>query len=233
LLDDAMAHGVNPALHKLPFDPIKDFAPIGMIVINPNFLLVHPSFPVKTVSDVIRLAKARPGEIIFASAGVGTSAHLAGELFKYMAKIDIVHVPYKGGGPALVDLIGGQVQLYFANIASGLPHVKSGKLKGIAVTSTRRSRSAPEFPTMAESGLAGFELHEWNALFAPAGTPPEIIARLNTELGKILRTPEMQERFFQMGAEAAPGTPGQLGDFVRSEIARWGKVVRDVGIKVD
>jgi tripartite-type tricarboxylate transporter receptor subunit TctC len=158
---------------------------------------------------------------------------MAVELFKYTAKIDLLHVPYKGGGPALADLIGGHVQLLIPNIASGLPHVRSGKLRGIAVTSTKRSRSAPEFPTIAESGLPGYELHEWNALFAPAGTPPEIIARLNVELGKILRAPEMRERLFQMGAEAAPGTPVELDEYVRRELAKWDKVVKDVGIKVD
>jgi tripartite-type tricarboxylate transporter receptor subunit TctC len=234
LLLDALTHAVNPALHKLPFDTEKDFTPVGMIVVNPLLLVVHPSLPVKTVSDVISLAKSRPREMTFASGGgTGSSGHLAGELFKYLSKIDIVHVPYKGGSPALVDLIGGQVQLYFGNISSGLPHVRAGKLKGIAVSSAKRSRSAPEFPTVAESGLPSFEVYEWNALFAPAGTPPQIIARLSTELQKILHASEMQERFFQMGVEGAPGTPQQLGDFVRSEIAKWGKVVRDVGIQPD
>ena len=234
LLLNALTHAVNPALHKLPFDTNKDFTPVGMVVVNPLLLVVHPSLPVKTVSDVISLAKGRPREITFASGGgTGTSGHLAGELFKYLANIDIVHVPYKGGGPALVDLISGQVHLYFGNISSGLPHVRSGKLKAIAVSSAKRSRSAPEFPTVAESGLPSFEVYDWNALFAPAGTPSRIVAQLNTELQKILHAPEMQERFFQMGVETAPGTSQQLSDFVRSEIAKWGKVVGDVGIKAD
>jgi len=232
-LDDSSSRAVNPALRKLPFDTLKDFASVGMIVINPNFLVVHPSLPVRTVRDLIRLARERPGEIKYASSGVGSAPHMGAALFQYMAKIDLLHVPYKGGGPALADLIGGHVQLLFPNIASGLPHVKSGKLRGIAVTSSKRSRSAPQFPTVAESGLPGYELHEWNALFAPAGTPQEIIGRLNSELGKILRAPEMQERLFQMGAEAAPGTPEQLDEYVRRELAKWDKVVKDVGIKVD
>src|SRR5262245_35042595 len=209
LLDDSSSRAVNPALRKLPFDTIRDFASIGMIVVNPNILVVHPSLPVRTVRDLIRLAKERPGEIRYASSGVGSAPHMGAELFKYMAKIDLLHVPYKGGGPALADLIGGHVQLLFPNIASGLPHVKSGKLRGVAVTSTRRSRSAPEFPTIAESGLPGFELHEWNALFAPAGTPQEILTRLNLELNKVLRAADIHERLFQMGAEPAPGTPGE------------------------
>jgi tripartite-type tricarboxylate transporter receptor subunit TctC len=224
---------VNPALRPLPFDTMKDFAPISMIVINPSILVVHPSLPVNTVADLIRLAKQRPRQIMYASSGVGSALHMGAELFKYLAKVDMLHVPYKGGGPALADLIGGHVQLVFPNIASGLPHVKSGKLKGIAVGSTKRSRAAPQVPTVAESGLPGFELYEWNALFAPAGTPPEIIARLNAELAKVLRVPDIQERLFQMGAEPAPGTPEELDDYVRREIVKWEKVVREMGIKVE
>lgn len=233
LLDDSSSRAVNPALHKLPFDTVKDFTPVGMIVVNPNILVVHPSLPVKTVRELIALAKAHPGRITYASSGIGSAPHMGVELFKYLAKVDMVHVPYKGGGPALADLIGGHVQLLIPNIASGLPHVKSGKLRGIAVTSTKRSRSMPELPTVAESGLPGYELHEWNALFAPAGTAPEIIAKLNTELAKVLALPEVQERFFQMGAEAAPGTPEQLGAYVNSELAKWAKVVKDMKIKVE
>ena len=233
LLDDSSSRAVNPALYRLPFDTLKDFAPIGMIVINPSILVVHPSLPVKTVGDLINLARARPGQIAFASSGVGSAPHMGAELFKYMAKVNMVHVPYKGGGPALADLIGGHVQLLFPNIASGLPHVRSGKLRGVAVTSLKRSRAAPQIPTVSESGLPGFELGEWNALFAPAGTPPEIITRLNTELNKVLRSPDIQERLFQMGAEPAPGSPKELDDYVRKEIAKWAKVVKDVGIKVE
>ena len=158
---------------------------------------------------------------------------MGGALFEYMAKVKFVHVPYKGGGPALADLIGGHVQLLFPNIASGLPHVRSGKLRGVAVCSLKRSRAAPEFPTVSESGLPGFELNEWNALFAPAGTPPEIIARLNTELNKALRAPDIQERLFKMGAQPEPSTPRELDDYVRKELAKWAKVVKDVGIKVE
>lgn len=233
LLLHAMAHAVNPALHKMPFDTLKDFAPVGMVVINPLILVANPALPATTVQDVIAIAKQTPGHVSFASMGVGSGPHLAGELLKYTAKVDIVDVPYKGGGPALADVMGGQVQMCFVNIASGLPHVKSGKLKAIAVSSTTRSRSAPEVPTVAESGVPGFDLYEWNAVFAPAGTPPDIIARLNAEIGKILRSPEMQERFFQVGAEAAPGTPEQLDVFVRNETEKWSKFVKEVGIKAE
>jgi tripartite-type tricarboxylate transporter receptor subunit TctC len=233
LLLDASARAVNPALHALPFDTLRDFTPIGMVVINPNFLVEHPSVPAKTVSELIQLAKAHPHTITFASAGIGSAPHMAGELFKYMAKIVLVHVPYKGGAPLFADLIGGHVQLFFANIASGLPNVRAGKLRGIAVTSSKRSRSAPEFPTMAEAGVPGYEVHEWNALFAPAGVPAEIVTRLNAEVAKVLRAPDIQERFFTMGAEPAPGTPAELDAFVRREIARWTKIVKDTGIKAE
>jgi tripartite-type tricarboxylate transporter receptor subunit TctC len=233
LLHDATAHSVNPALRKLPYDTLKDFAPITLIVVNPNLLVVHPSLPVKTIQDLIKLAKARPAQITYASSGIGSAQHMAGELFKSMAKVDMVHVPYKGGGAVYSDLMGGHVQAFFSNIASGLVHVKSGKLKGIAVTSIRRSPSAPEFPTIAESGLPGYAVYEWNGLFAPAGTPKDIIARLNAEVMKIIHSPEVKERFFALGAEASPGTPEQLGDYVRGEIAKWRNVVREMGIKAD
>ncbi|MBI3936456.1 MAG: tripartite tricarboxylate transporter substrate binding protein [Betaproteobacteria bacterium] len=233
LLDAASSQAVNAVLHKLSFDTLRDFAPITMLMLTPNFLVAHPSLPIKTVPDLIRLAKAHPGQITFASAGVGSAPHMAGELFKSLAKVDLVHVPYKGGGPVFVDLIGGYVQLSFLNIASSLVHVRAGKVRGIAVTSSRRSRSAPEFPTIAESGVPGYEIYEWNALFAPAGTPPGIIARLNAEIIKIMAAPDVQERLFQLGAEAATSTPEQLGDRIRREIAKWGKVVKDMGIKAN
>lgn len=233
LLDDASAHVVNPALRKMPFDTLRDFAPVGMIMRSPNLLVAHLSLPVKTVRDLIALAQARPGEITFASAGIGSAPHMAGELFKYLAKVDLVHVPYKGGGPVFADLLGGHVQLFFGNIAGDLPYVKAGKLRGIAVTSAERSRSAPQIPTMAESGVPGYQIYEWNALFAPAGTPAAIVAMLNAEIGKIIALPDVQQRFFQFGAESAPGTPEQLGSYVRGEIAKWDKVVRDMGVKVE
>jgi tripartite-type tricarboxylate transporter receptor subunit TctC len=233
LLHDATAHSVNPALRKLPYDTLKDFTPITLLVVNPNFLVVHPSFAIRTVSDLIELAKARPAQITYASSGIGSAQHMAGALFEYMTKTRLVHVPYKGGGAVYSDLIGGQVQMFFANIASGLVHVKSGKLRGIAVTSAKRSASAPEYPTFAESGMPGYEVYEWNGLFGPAGMPKEIVARLNTEIVKILNMPEVKERFFQLGAEAAPSSPEQLGNYVRNEVGKWESVVRALNIKAD
>lgn len=233
LLHDATSHSVNPALRKLPYDTLRDFTPITLVVVNPNLLVVHPSLPIKTVPDLIKLAKAHPAQITYASSGIGSAQHMAGALFEYMTKTTLVHVPYKGGGAVYSDLIGGHVQMFFANIASGLVHVKSGKLRGIAVTSAKRSASAPEFPTFSESGLPGYEVYEWNGLFGPAGMPKDIVARLNTEIVKIIKLPDVKERFFQMGAEAAAGTPEQLGDYVHGEVAKWQTVIKQMNIKAD
>jgi tripartite-type tricarboxylate transporter receptor subunit TctC len=231
LLHDATAHSVNPSLRKLPYDTLKDFTPITLLVVNPNLLLVHPSLPIKTIRDLIALAKARPGQITFGSAGIGSAQHMAGELFKYMAKVDMVHVPYKGGGAVYADLIGGHIQAYFGNIASSLPHAKGGKLKAIAVTSAKRSAAAPEYPTFAESGVPGYEVYEWNGLFGPAGMPREIVARINAEMGKILVAADVKERLFALGAEASPSTPEAHGEYVRNEVAKWQKVIGAMGIK--
>ena len=231
LLDAAAAHSINPALNKLPFDTVKDFAPITMLMVTPNLLVAHPSLPAKSIKDLIALAKAHPGQLTFASAGVGSSPHMAGELFNYLAKVNMVHVPYKGGGPAVTDLMGGHVQLFFSSIATTMPYLKGGKVKGIAVTSAKRSRSAPEFPTIAESGIPGYELYEWNALFAPAGTPAEIIARLNADFGKVLAAADVQEKLFEFGAEPTSSTAEQLQSHVVREMAKWDKVVKAMGIK--
>ena len=231
LLHDAFSHGGNPALRKLPYDTLKDFAPVTLVVVNPLLLLVHPAMPIRTLQDLIRLAKARPGEITYASSGIGTAQHLAGELLRYIAKVNIVHVPYKGGAPAIADLMGGHVLMQLANTATGLVYAKTGKLKGIAVTSAKRSLSAPEYPTFVESGVSGIEVYEWNGLFAPAGTPREIIATLNTEVIKILNLPEVNERLLQLGGEVRTSTPDELGEYVRREVAKWTKLVKDVGIK--
>jgi tripartite-type tricarboxylate transporter receptor subunit TctC len=193
--------------------------------------VVHPSVPITTTRDLIDVAKAQPGRITFASSGYGSAPHMAGELFQYMTKISMLHVPYKGGGPVYADLLGGQVQLFFGSIASALPHVQGGKLKGIAVTSAKRSRSAPQTPTIAESGVPGFEIYEWNALYTPAGTAPAIVARLNASINKLLDTPEVQQRFFQLGAEVNLMTPAELANYVRSEMAKWAKTVKEMGIK--
>jgi tripartite-type tricarboxylate transporter receptor subunit TctC len=233
LLHDASAFAVNPVLRKLPFDPIRDFAPVAMLMRTPNMLVVHPSVPIATPRDLIELARAQPGRMTYASSGFGSAPHMAGELFQYVTKVKLSHVPYKGGGLAYVDLLGGHVQLFFGSIASALPHVQGAKLKGIALTAAKRSPSAPQIPTLAESGVAGVEVYEWNGLYAPANTTPAIITRLNTEVNKLLNTTDVQQRFFQMGAEATPLTPGELSHYVRGEIARWAKTVKEMGIKAE
>lgn len=231
LLHDASAFVVNPVLRKLPFDPLKDFAPVAMLMRTPNLLVVHPSVPIVMTRDLIELARAQPGRITFASSGFGSAPHMAGELFQYVTKVRLSHVPYKGGGLAYVDLLGGHVQLFFGSIASALPHVQGGKLKGIALTAAKRSPSAPQIPTLAESGVPGVEVYEWNGLYAPANTAPAIVTRLNAEVNKLLNNTDVQQRFFQLGAEATPVTPAELTAYVRGEIARWAKTVKEMGIK--
>ena len=209
LLHDASAFTVNPALRKLPFDPLKDLVPVAMLMRTPNLFVLHPAVPVSNIRELIDLARAQPGRLTIGSSGYGSAPHMAGELFMAMTQTRLLHVPYKGGGLVYVDLLGGQLQLFIGSIASALPHVQGGKLKGIALTSMQRSRSAPNIPTVAESGVPGFELYEWNALYAPVGTPPAIVAKLNALVNKIIETPELQQRYFQMGAEGVPST--QIG----------------------
>ena len=225
---------VNPGLYsKLPYDPVKDFAPITVATTVPLFIVANPGFPPNTVNEFVTFAKANQGRISYASGGNGVTNHLAMELFKSTAEINLVHVPYKGGPPALTDLIAGQVAVMFETGPGALPHVRSGKLKGIAVGSLRRSSAAPELPTVAEAGFPGFEAVAWIALVAPAGTPPPIIARLHAEIVKMLNLPETKERFIALGAEPVGNKPEEFAIYLKSEIAKWGKVVRDSGAKVD
>ena len=234
LLVTSISHTINPSVRKnLPFDAVRDFAPVTLITDAPNFLVVHPSLPVKSVKELIALARARPGQITYASSGAGTSTHLSGELFKSLARIDIVHVPYKGGGPAVIDLVGGHVQMMFSTLPSVLQQVRAGKLRGLAVTGARRFPAAQEFPTMIEAGVAGFEVSGWSGMFAPAGAPREAVSRLAAEIGKILRAPELKERFFVQGAEPVGNTPEEFAAFVLSEIAKWKKVVAASGMQAD
>lgn len=231
LLHDASAFSVNPALRKLPFDPLKDLVPVAMLMRTPNLFVLHPAVPVSNIRELIDLARAQPGRVTMGSSGYGSAPHMAGELFMAMTQTRLLHVPYKGGGLVYADLLGGQLQLFIGSIASALPHVQGGKLKGIALTSAQRSRSAPNIPTVSESGVPGFELFEWNTLYAPAGTPPAIVARLNAVLNKIIETPDLQQRYFQMGAEGLPSTPVSTATYVRGEIAKWAKTVKEMGIK--
>jgi len=218
---------------KMPFDPIRDLAPVTLAASTPNVLLVHPSLRAASVGDLIALAKGRPGEINFASSGYGTPAHLAGELFNSMARVKLVHVPYKGAAPALADLLGGQVQLMFSTMPPALPHVKDGKLRALAVTSLKRSPAAPELPTVDEIALPGFEANTWHGVVVPAGTPAAIVARLNREIVAILHLPDVVERFSSQGAEALGSTPEEFAAYIRSETVKWAKVVRESGAKAE
>jgi tripartite-type tricarboxylate transporter receptor subunit TctC len=228
------AHAINPALYtKLTYDIVKDFAPISMLTTGQYVLVVNPSVPAKSVQELIAMAKARPGTINFASAGNGNATHLAGELFKSLAKVDIVHVPYKGTGPALTDLIGGQVQIMFSNLTAAIPQMKTGKLRALAVTDTKRSPTVPDLPTMQEAGVPGYSVSSWYALFAPAGTPADILKRLNAETVKAMSAPDMKDRLAGEGAEPTTSTPAQLTAFLKEEIAKWGKVIKAAGIKAE
>jgi tripartite-type tricarboxylate transporter receptor subunit TctC len=217
----------------MPFDPIRDLAPVTLAASTPNVLVVHPSLRAATIEELIALAKARPGEINFASSGHGTPAHLAGELFNSMAGVKMVHVPYKGAAPALADLLGGQVQLMFSTMPPALPHVKDGKLRALAVTSAKRSPATPELPTVGEIALPGFEANTWHGVVAPAGTPAAIVARLNREIVAILHLPEVVERLSAQGAEPVGSTPEEFAAYIRSETVKWAKVVRESGAKAE
>jgi tripartite-type tricarboxylate transporter receptor subunit TctC len=234
LMLDASAYAVNPSLYaKLPYDARKAFAPISLLVLFPNMLVVNPAFPARSVQELVAAAKAQPGKIAYASSGNGSAQHLAAELFRQGAGLDMVHIPYKGGGPALQDVIGGQVPLFFANMASGLPHVKGGRLRALAVTGTKRSSAAPELPTVAESGVPGYELYEWNGVFAPAGTPRPIVERLHAEFAKALAQPDVRERIESLGGEIAAMPPAETERWLAGQFDKWARVVRTSNIKID
>jgi tripartite-type tricarboxylate transporter receptor subunit TctC len=227
-------HAVNPHLFpKMPYDAVKDFAPITLVAITPNVLVVNPSLPVNSVKELIAYAKAHPGKLSFGSGSNGSAGHLAGELFKIDAGVDMVHVPFKGGAPATQALLAGDTQLMFDNLANATPQVKAGKLKALAVTTAQRSRLAPELPTMAEAGLAGFDISTWYGLLAPAGTPRDIIAKWNAEVTRILAAPDVREKLMAQGAEPAPDTPDQFAQFIAQELAKYQRIVKASGAKVD
>jgi tripartite-type tricarboxylate transporter receptor subunit TctC len=234
LICGAGSHGINPATYrKLTYDPVKDFAPISQIGSTPNVLLVHLSVRVTSVNEFIAHAKSNPGKISVASAGVGTSQHLSIELFKSMTATDVLHVPYKGGAPALSDLLGGQVPAMIAGLPTALPSIKAGKVRALGVTSAKRSPQLPEVRTIAESGVPGYEVTSWTGMCAPAATPRPIVAKLNADLVKALNTPETQHRLAEQGVDALPTTPEEFGSYIRSEIAKWAKVVKEVGITAE
>jgi tripartite-type tricarboxylate transporter receptor subunit TctC len=234
LLGSITTHAVNPALYnKLRFDPIKDFAPVSLVVSSPQLLALHPSVAAKSVKELITLAKARPGQLNYGSAGTGTSPHLTFELFKSTTAIDVLHVPYKGTGPAITDLIGGQVQMMITGVVALMPHVKSGKLRAVGVTSAKRVAALPEVPTIAESGVAGFDVSSWFGVFVPAGTPRAIVNKMNQEIHRILANPEVRQRLIDQGADPASNTPEEFAAYVKSEMTRWGQVVRNTGTRAD
>lgn len=218
---------------KQTYDPERDLTPVSLVGVVPNLLVLHPSVPAHTVKQLIALARGRPGRFNYASPGIGTSLHLAAELFKAMAKVEIIQIVYKGGAPAVADLMGGHVDLMFDVLPSSLPHVKSGRLRAIGITIGHRSALLPEVPTVAESGLPGYQAITWNGLLAPAATPREITEKLAAELARVLRTPEMKERFVAIGTETASNTPEQFRTFLREETDKWTRVIRDAGIKLE
>jgi len=224
----------NASLYKnMSFDPVKDLAPVVLIASQPNILVVHPSLPVQSVKAFIVLARSRPGQLNYASSGNGLAAHLAGELFKTMTKTDMVHIPYKGAGPALIDTLAGQCQVMFATAVSVQPYLQSGRLRPLAVTTAARSKNFPALPSVAEAGVPGFEATSWHGVVAPAGTPQAAIARLNAETNKVLQQADIRDRLAAQGADVVGGTPQQFGDYIRSEVPKWAKVIRDSGAKAD
>jgi tripartite-type tricarboxylate transporter receptor subunit TctC len=227
-------HAVAPAMYpKVGYDSIRDFATVIRVAHNPLLMVVHPSFPVKTFKDVVGLMKARPGQINFATGGIGSSPHMSMELIKKTLGLDMIAVHYKGDGAAMIDIMGGHVPILNASIGGLLPHVRSGKLRGIAVTSLKRSAMAPEFPTIAESGAPGFEVITWFGILVPAATPKEVITKLNGEVVQVLAQPKVSAQLIKLGFEVAPNTPEQFAAFLKDENVRWGKIVRDLGLKAE
>jgi tripartite-type tricarboxylate transporter receptor subunit TctC len=234
LLMATFSHAVNATFYrKLPYDTIKSFAAVTLVASAPNVLEVHPSVPARTTAELIALAKAQPGKLNFASAGNGSSSHLAGELFRMMSGINIVHVPYKGAAPALADLLGGHVQMSFDPLPSSLSNIKSGKLRALAVTTLSRSPSLSDVPTISESGIPGYELNGWSGLLVPAGTPARVVNFLNSHIVKILQMPDVKSRFTSMAFEVIGNTPEEFQRFIGREVEKWGKVVRSANISAD
>lgn len=231
ILLNAPGHATNPALMKLSFDPVRDFAFISLVAESQNLVAAHPSFPPQGVQELIAFSRKRPGEINYASSGTGTTVHLSAELFQYMAGVKWVHIPYKGGGPAVIELIAGHTSLMFGNVPTVIQHARSGKLRPLAVTGARRSSAAPDIPTVAESGLPGFEVTNWYGVSAPARTPRAIVEQLHGEIVRALNSPDLRERLISQGADPVGNTPEQYTAYIRNEIAKWAKVIQAAGIK--
>ena len=234
LMGAVATHAINPSLYaKVPYDPVRDFAPVTQVASTPNVLVVHPSIPAATVTEFIAYARAHPGKLNFGSGSAGSAGHLAGELFKTLAGVDMAHVPYKGAAPAMQDLIGGQIQLMFDNLASSLTQVRAGKVKALAVTTARRTALAPELPTIAESGLPGFDISTWFGIFAPAGTPREALDRLHAEFTHALASPDVRERMLNLGAEPVGNKPEEFAAYIRAEAEKYARLVKASGARVD
>ncbi len=234
LLGTSAGMVLNPLLMgKIPYDALRDFAPVSLVIVNPQLLVVHPALPARNVQEFVALAKAKPGQLNFGSSGVGTPNHLGGEMLKAMAGIDIVHVPYKGGAASITDLIAGQVQLVISSAPSVVPHVRSTRLRALAIGSAKRTPALPDVPTVGESGVPGYEYTTWYGIFAPAKTPAPIIARLNAEIVRMLAEPQMSQRFQSQGGDPASSTPAELTSYMREETARWARVIKTAGIKIE
>jgi tripartite-type tricarboxylate transporter receptor subunit TctC len=234
LLMGNVSHAINVTLYtRLSYNLVKDFAPVSLLASTPNIVVVHPSVQAKSLKELIALAKAQPDKLNYASSGSGSSAHLAAELFNSMAGVKMNHVPYKGGGPAVIALVGGQCQIGFATTPSVIQHIKSGKMRGLAVTSAKRSPSTPDLPTVSESGVMGYEAGTWYGFLVPAGTPKPVVTRLHAESVKLLKAPDAKQRLDAAGFESSGTTPAEFSAYIRSEVAKWAKVVRSAGVKAD
>jgi len=234
LIAATTSHSILPSLmSKLSYDPVRDFAPVSQLASSPLLLAVHPSLPIRSVADMIQLARARPGQLTFGAGGTGTPPHMAGELFKQMARVDMLYVPYKGEAPAITDLVGGQISLIFSNVVAVLPQVQARRLRGIAVTAVNRLPSLPELPTVAEAGVPGFAVDSWFGLVAAPGTPNDVISRLNAELVRGMSQSDVRERMANQGLFVKTGAPAELTALMKDEIAKWAKVVKSAGIKIE
>ena len=234
LMLDASSYSVNPSLFpKLPYDPNKDFKTLAVLAQYPNVLLVNPSFPAKSVKDLVAMAKAKPNSIAYASSGNGSAQHLAGALFEVKAGVEMQHIPYKGGGPALNDVVGGQVPVFFGSVASTKQYVESGKLNALAVTGKKRASSMPNVPTMAEAGVPGYEVYEWNGIFAPAATPATILLKISDAISKVMQSPEVKEKVLSLGGEPFSGNAEAADKFIKAQMVEWGKLIKTGKITVD
>ena len=233
LLIVSTTYAMNPAVHKLPYDPIKSLQPVAQIAVGGNVIATHPTFPAKTVKDLIALAKAKPGQIRYATSGIGGFNHFGSELFNVMAGVKLAHIPYRGGGPAMIDVMSGQVEVLLSTLIQALPHVRTGKLKALGIGTARRFPLLPDVPTVSESGLPGYDVAVWWGVLAPAGVPGAIVTRLNTEIGAILRDPEMAKRLIAEAAEPVIDTPEAFGKLIVNDIAKWSRIAKQAGIRAD